>query len=78
MGKYPEAKKQPEAAGSIERSIHGDTFHVYQMNNNRITGISEMKEALRYSPSHVKTLYNITEVYATMTDANSAGQRRYI
>jgi tetratricopeptide (TPR) repeat protein len=39
---------------------------VYQMNNEQEAAISELQQALKYSPSHVKILYNLSELYSVM------------
>ena len=37
---------------------------VYQMNDEREKAISELKEALKFAPDHIKILYDLTELYA--------------
>lgn len=78
MGKYPEAKTQLARAIRIDPKdpdIRLILSTVYQMNNEPDRAISELREALKYSPSHVKTLYSIAEIYSTMTGVEAAGQR---
>lgn len=78
MGKYTDAKKQLYRAIKIDPKdpdIRLILSTVYQMNNERDKAIAELKEALKYSPDHVKTLYDISEIYSTMTDEPSKTQR---
>ncbi|MGD0756400.1 MAG: FG-GAP-like repeat-containing protein, partial [Bacteroidales bacterium] len=79
MGKYPEAKKQLFEAIKIDPKdpdIRLLLATVYQMNDEREKAISELKEALKSAPDHIKTLYDLTELYSAATDAESQQQRK--
>ena len=78
MGKYPEAEKQLFKAIKIDPAdpdIRLILATVYQMKDDPDNAISQLKEALTYSPGHIKTLYNLTEVLATKADDDSRNQR---
>jgi len=78
MGKYPEAEKQLFKAIKID-SKDADVrlllATVYQMNDEREKAISELKEALKFAPDHIKILYDICELYTAGTDEESQNQR---
>ena len=79
MGKYPEAEKQLLKAIKID-SKDADVrlllATVYQMNDQRDKAISELKEALRFTPDHIKILYDLTELYAAASDQSSRQLRK--
>ena len=78
MGKYQEAEKQLIKAIKIDREdpdIRLILSTVYQMKDEPESAISQLKEALLYSPDHIKTLYNLTEIYSTRSDEESQKQR---
>ena len=80
MGNYPEAEKQLLKAVKIDpedADIRLILATVYQMNNERDRSISELKEALKNSPGHIKTLYDISEIYSAASDEESKEQREY-
>jgi hypothetical protein len=80
MGKYPEAKKQLADAiriDSRDADIRLLLATVYQMNDEREKAISELREALKFSPDHIKILYNLTELYAAGSDEESGQQREF-
>jgi hypothetical protein len=78
MGNYPEAKKQLLKAVKIDPKdpdIRLILATVYRMNDERYRSISELKEALSFSPDHIKILYDLSELYAEDTDEESQKQR---
>lgn len=80
MGKYPEAEKQLLKAVKIDPKdpdIRLILATVYQMNDSPEKAIAELKEALKYTPGHLKTLYDISEIYSTGTDNDSKEQREF-
>src|SRR5450759_1845672 len=79
MGKYPEAEKQLSKAIEIDPKDPGIRLimaTVYQMNEQRDKAISELKEALTFAPDHIKTLYDLSELYNVDQDAESQKQRQ--
>ena len=80
MGRYPEAEKQLLKAIKIDPKdpdIRLILATVYQMNDSRPKAIAELKEALKFAPGHIKTLYDIAEVYSIETDKESGEQREF-
>ena len=79
MGKYNDAEKQLSKAIKID-SKDADVrlllATVFQMNNEREKAISELKEALRFAPDHIKILYNLSELYSTESDEKLKKQRK--
>jgi len=78
MGKYPEAEKQLIKAIKIDPKdpdIRLILATVYRMTDSRDKAIAELQEGLKSSPAHVKTLYDISELYSLGTDKASAEQR---
>lgn len=79
MGKYPEAKKQLYEAIKIDPKdpdIRLLLATVYQMNDERDKAISELKAALEFAPGHIKTLYDLTELYSSLSNDSSQQQRK--
>jgi tetratricopeptide (TPR) repeat protein len=78
MGKYPEAEKQLFKALEIDPQdpdIRLILATVYQMNEEPEKAIAQLKEGLGHAPDHLKTLYQLTEVYATRSDETSLQAR---
>ncbi len=79
MGKYPEAEKQLLKAIDIDPK-DADTrlllATVYQMNDEREKAILVLNEALEIAPGHVRILYNLSELYAVGSDAESKKERK--
>ncbi len=78
MAKYPEAEKELEKAIKIDPKdpdIRLILATVYKMNNEKDKAVSALKEALGFAPDHLKILYEISELYSTMPDADAAKQR---
>jgi hypothetical protein len=78
MGRYPEAEKQLLKAIEIDSKdpdIRLILATVYKMNDERDRSISELKEALKFSPDHIKILYDLSELYSAGSDNESQKQR---
>lgn len=81
MGKYPLAEKRLLKAISIDPKdpdIRLILATVYQMNDQRDKAISELKKSLEISPGHVKTLYDLSELYAASSDPQSQKSRESV
>lgn len=79
MAKYPEAEKELFKAIEIDAKdpdIRLLLATVYQVNDQREKAISELTEALKFAPDHIKILYNLSELYSAGTDAESQKQRQ--
>lgn len=80
MGKYPEAEKQLLRAIKIDSKdadVRLILATVYQMNDERDRAVSELKEALKFAPDHIKILYDLSELYSAASDEESQKQRLY-
>ncbi len=78
MGRYPDAEKQLAKAIKIDSKdpdIRLILATVYQMNDERERAISELKDALTFAPDHIKTLYDLSELYSAGSDTESQNQR---
>lgn len=78
MAKYPEAEKELFKAIEIDSKdpdIRLLLATVYQVNDQREKAISELTEALKLAPDHIKILYNLSELYSAGSDAESQKQR---
>lgn len=78
MGKYPDAEKTLFKALKIDPKdpdIRLILATVYQMKDDQVNAISQLKEALASSPGHIKTLYNLTEIYSANQDETSRNER---
>ncbi len=78
MGKYPEAEKMLFKAIKIDPKdpdIRLILATVYQMKDDLENAIIQLKEGLASSPDHIKTLYNLTEIYANRPDEDSQNER---
>ncbi len=52
---------------------------VYEMNNQPLKSIDELEKIIRFSPGHVKSLYQLTALYSSSTDPKSLElQREYM
>ena len=79
MAKYPEAEKQLLKAirmDSMDPDIRLILATVYKMNDERDRAISELIESLSFAPDHIKTLYEITELYSLQQDEGSRKLRK--
>ena len=78
MGKYPEAEKQLGKAISIDPKdpdIRLILATVYEMSDQREKAINELKQSLSFAPDHLKSLYDLSELYSSGTDTES--QKEY-
>jgi len=48
---------------------------VYEMNGSSEEAIDELEKIMQFSPGHVKSLYNLTELYATLQGQQSMQKR---
>lgn len=74
MGKYPEAEKQLLKAIKIDANDTNISLilaTVYKMNDERGKAISVLNNALSTTAGHIKTLYNLAELYSVDSDAKS-------
>jgi tetratricopeptide (TPR) repeat protein len=82
MAKYPEAEKQLKKAIDIDQKdpdVRLILATVYKMNNERDLAIAELKNALGFAPDHVKILYEISELYSTLSGEDARKEReKYI
>ena len=81
MSKYPEAETQLFKAIKIDPKdpdIRLILATVYQMNDQREKAISELKEALTFAPDHIKTLYDLSELYVVQKDEESRKERENV
>src|SRR5512140_1594022 len=67
MGRYPEAEKRLLKAikiDPVDPDIRLILATVYQMNDQRDRAVSELREALKSAPGHIKILYDLSELYS--------------
>jgi tetratricopeptide (TPR) repeat protein len=79
MGRYPEAEKKLMKAIAIDPKdpdIRLILATVYQMNDQRQKAISELDKSLEFSPGHIKTLYDLSELYSVESDEQSQKLRK--
>ena len=79
MGRYADAEKQLFKAIKIDSKdadIRLLLATVYQMNDEREKAISELTEALKFAPDHIKILYDLSELYSVGLDEESQKQRK--
>jgi Tfp pilus assembly protein PilF len=78
MGKYQEAEEWLQKAVKMDPKdpdIRLILAKVYEMSHNTGKSIHELVQAIRFSPGHVKSLYQLTELYASSTDDESLKNR---
>lgn len=78
MGRYPEAEKQLLKAKKIDPAdpdVRLILATVYEMNDQKDLAVSELTEALTFSPDHIKTLYDLSELYSA--DQGEESQKEY-
>ncbi len=78
MGKYPLAEKKLLKAISIDpkdQDVRLILATVYQMNDQRIKAIAELTKSLEIAPGHIKTLYDLAELYSAGSDEQSKEAR---
>ncbi|HAM10683.1 MAG: hypothetical protein A2X04_07030 [Bacteroidetes bacterium GWF2_41_9] len=74
MGKYPEAEKQLAKAIKFDPKdpdIRLILATVFEMGDNRDKAIAELTEALVFAPDHIKSLYDLSELYSSGDDTDS-------
>ena len=79
LGKYPEAEKHLLHAieiDSTDADIRLIMATVYKMSDKPEQAIDVLKKSLEFAPDHVKTLYELTEMYSAKTDQESMDQSR--
>ena len=81
MGRYEEAEAKAKQAIEIDPEdpeVRLILAKVYQMNGDPPeSSVSELRESLKYNPGHTKTLYNLSELYASGADEESMKQREF-
>jgi len=78
MGKYQEAKKWLKEAIDMapkDPDIRLILAKVYEMSHQPEKAISELEKTLQFSPDHIKSLYNLTELYSSLSDKESLKKR---
>jgi Tfp pilus assembly protein PilF len=79
MGKYAEAEEQIQTAIDIDpkdADIRLLMATVYQLNGEREKAVHELEDALTFAPDHVKTLYDLAEIYSVTDDEASRKKRK--
>lgn len=77
MARYPEAIKELNKAIRIDPKdpdVRLILATVYKMNNEKDKAVATLKKALEFAPDHLKSLYEISEIYSTMTGEDSEKQ----
>ena len=80
MGKYDDAEKTLKKALKIDEKdadVRLILVTVYEMADKKERAITELKRSLVFSPEHIKTLYTLSELYATFNDTSSQRQREF-
>ncbi|MCK5134959.1 MAG: VCBS repeat-containing protein [Bacteroidales bacterium] len=78
MGEYQEAEDWLQKAIKMDPKdpdVRLILAKVYEMSNNADKSVKELEMAIQFSPGHVKSLYNLTELYASSTDNESLRKR---
>lgn len=79
MGKYEAAEIELLKAIEIapeDADIHLLLATVYEMDHKSEEAITTLKNTLKFDPTHVKTLYDLTELLAVKTDEQSIDERK--
>jgi Tfp pilus assembly protein PilF len=80
MGKYEEAEKILKKAIKIDPEdpdVRLIMATVYDISDNKEMAIYQLKESLKHSPGHIKTLYDLSEMYALQSDTSYQRQRGF-
>jgi len=80
MGKYEEAEKILKKAIKIDPEdpdVRLIMATVYDIADNKEMAIYQLKESLKHSPGHIKTLYDLSEMYALQSDTSYQRQREF-
>jgi tetratricopeptide (TPR) repeat protein len=78
MGRYSEAEEWLLKAIKMDPKdpdVRLILAKVYEMSNQPGKAIDALEQALRFSPGHVKSLYSLTELYASSTDEEARKSR---
>ena len=78
MGSYQEAEDWLQKAIKMDPKdpdVRLILAKVYEMSNKADKSVKELEMALQFSPGHVKSLYNLTELYSSSTDNESLRKR---
>ena len=78
MNKYLDAEKQLLKAIKIDPKdpdIRLILATVFRMNDERNRAITELTEALKFAPDHIKILYDLSELYSVGSDDESKKHR---
>ncbi|MCD4769436.1 MAG: FG-GAP-like repeat-containing protein, partial [Bacteroidales bacterium] len=78
MGKYQEAGEWLKEAIEMDPKdpdIRLILAKVYEMDSKAEKSIEELEKAIQFSPGHIKSLYSLTELYASSTDNDSSEKR---
>jgi hypothetical protein len=79
MGKYADAEKRLQKALSIDPKDPDTRLilaTVYQMNDQRDKATAVLVKSLEYTPDHIKTLYDLSELYSASNDEQSKKLRK--
>lgn len=79
MGNYDQAEKHLRKAieiDSLDADIRLILATVYKMMDDPGKAVSELKKSLTFAPGHVKTLYEITEIFSVDPDTSVRNERR--
>jgi len=77
-GKYQEAEEWLQKAIKMDPKdpdIRLIMAKVYEMSSQTDKSINELEQAIKQSPGHIKSLYNLAELYAPLTDEESLKNR---
>lgn len=80
MGEYEKAEKSLNKAIKIDPKdpdVRLIMATVYEMADNEEKAIFQLKESLKHSPRHIKTLYDLSELYAVQSDTSYQRQREF-
>ena len=78
MGNYPEAEDWLQQAIKMDPQdpdVRLILAKVYEMSEQPLKSIDELKKIIGFSPGHVKALYQLTELYSTSADPESLKSR---
>jgi len=79
MGKYREAENWLKKAIEIDPDdpdVRLILAKVYEMSDQLRKSVEELEKIIKASPGHVKSLYQLTELYTSLTDPNAVEIRR--
>jgi len=79
MGSYQEAEDWLQKAIKMDPKdpdVRLILAKVYEMSNNADKAMKELEKIIQFSPGHVKSLYQLTELYASSIDQKSLELRR--